>query len=238
MLDDKCRTLLHQITSGVAGWLTFQHMKNNADIFDESSVYLPIIELAMGRQCEVLREFPIPKESENKIPRKGTKEIDFLVVSRRKKIVIMLEVKFKKSGKPMAGGIAKDVAKLLSVEINDIVKQIKAGKTYPIRRPIEATYRVARAVMVIWRGNAVFDQMKKEDDVIKKQFKKLFAQLVSTNSDWEKSKQWFNKNKPYKPILTKYGSMRAASTKSVKKRFWVMTLFEIPDWKKVIEAGR
>jgi len=211
-------------------------MKNNSDILDESSVYTPISELVMGRQCEVQREFPIPKENAKTIPKKkrGTREIDFLIVSRKKGIVIILEVKFKKSGKQMAGGIDKDVAKLLSVKVSDIVKQIKAGKTYPIKRPIETTYKMARAVMVIWRGTGIFDQMKREDDVIKNQFKQLFAPLVGAKSDWEKAKRWFNKNKPYKPILTKCGSMRAASTKSVEKRFWVMTLFEITGWKKVI----
>ena len=55
--------MVHQITSGIAGWRTYEQMRNGVDNLTEGSLYKPIEEIARGRRFEVKHEFPIPKDS-------------------------------------------------------------------------------------------------------------------------------------------------------------------------------
>ncbi len=126
-------TTVHQITSGIVGWLTYEQMRKGTDNLTEHSLYKPIEDIAKGRRFEVRNEFPIPKTSSRG---GGSKEVDFVIVNRASQSVLALEVKYKRRKKRLTGSIGSDAAKLLTLTVEGINEQILAGRGYPIRRSV------------------------------------------------------------------------------------------------------
>jgi len=54
-------TFLHQLTSGMAGWLTFEQMQQGVDNLREAELAKPLELIARGRGYEIKGEFPLPK---------------------------------------------------------------------------------------------------------------------------------------------------------------------------------
>ena len=116
---------------------------------------------------ELRREFPIPKKNNNQ-----NKGVDFLIVDRNKKLVIALEVKYKKLGKPLTGSLTKDIAKLMSFGIKEINDQITEKRAYPIKNEIPDEFDIMRGMLFVTRENDIVKHFshksKKEDDLIRK----------------------------------------------------------------------
>lgn len=147
--------LVHQLTSGMAGWLTFEQMRAGVDNLREGSLEKPIEEIAQGRRFEVKGQFPLPRSPAQL---GAPQSIDFLMVDREDQTVVALELKYKRAGKKMAGGLGLDAA----------------GR---IRDSVEG-YRLQRAVLVVWREDAIKDQLEREPAIIRRQFQRMTRKLV------------------------------------------------------------
>ena len=130
-------TFIHQITSGLAGWLTYEQMQNGVDNLREAEFAKPIESIAQRRGFEVKGEFPLPKSAGRGAP----PCIDFLLVNRADKLVVALETKFKKKDMNMAGRLGLDASRLEALTLDAIDKQIALGKGGQIRRSVEGLIR-------------------------------------------------------------------------------------------------
>jgi hypothetical protein len=218
--------LVHQITSGLAGWLTFEHMRREVDDLEEKDLAKPLRAIAKARGFEVKREFCLPMNRRTK----GTPRIDFLMVHREQRLVVALETKYKHEG-PMSGGIGKDGAKLHGLTIDVINQQIRAGRGGPaVKRPV-VDYRLVRVVLFVWRKDSILDQMKKEPEIIREQFGKLVAAMLPEDSqdDDDTCRQALLGQVAGRPVGVAAGSLRAGST-ITEKRFWVASLIWQSGW--------
>src|SRR5262249_19053440 len=113
--------LLPTLVSGLAGWLTYEHMLRKVDHHDEGKVYNPLLELARGNGFSVFDQFPLPRVPGQK---GGPLEVDFVFGSAASREILVLEVKFKKTAKEMAGSISRDAKKIRDIDgptINAVV---------------------------------------------------------------------------------------------------------------------
>jgi hypothetical protein len=120
--------IVHQLTSGIAGWLTYEQMRKGVDNLLEHSLYAPVENIANGRKLEVLGQFKIPRHDDSS---GAPKTIDFLIVNRKNKYVVALEIKFKNLNKKLTGSLTKDVDKLNFINISMINNQIKEPQDPP-----------------------------------------------------------------------------------------------------------
>jgi len=218
---------IHQITSGMAGWLTFEQMQNGVDNLREAELKKPIEQIARGRGFEVKGEFPLPKP-----PGKagGPESIDFIMVHREKKLVVALELKYKKAGRRMAGSISSDAARLHSLTLDTINSQITLGRCHPLVTQVK-DFAFARAVLVVWRESAIMDQMKVEPKAIRNQFLSLVKAMLpdkieQTEENYSKAMDGLIATKP---VARSVGSLRAGSTVT-RKRFWVASFLHRSTW--------
>jgi hypothetical protein len=222
--------LVHQLTSGMAGWLTFEQMRDGVDNLREGSLEKPIEEIAKGRHFEVKGQFQLPRRPGQL---GASQSIDFLMVDRQTEIVVALELKFKRAGKKMAGGMGLDAAKLHQVSIEKIEQQIRAGEAGSIRKSVTG-YQLQRAVMVVWREDAIQAQLLREPAIIRTQFERMALKVVPkgiavTDQNIEKV---LSGKIAANPVGCRDGSLRAGST-ITKRRFWVASLLHRPAWSKL-----
>lgn len=223
--------LVHQFTSGIAGWLTFEQMRRGTDNLSESTLYKPLEEIAGGRHFEVKQQFPIPKRS----PGRGAeKTIDFVVVDRANCAVLALEVKYKRSGRKMAGSLTKDAVKLRNFTITDADQTIAAGKAGNIKSSVSG-FSITRAVLFVWRkSDGVLHIVNEEERPIKSQLAKLVKKMIPNGLELSDKNlaECFLAGKAAKPVSNKYGSLRSGSTVT-NQRFWVATFIECDLWKSL-----
>jgi hypothetical protein len=218
---------IHQITSGIAGWLTFEQMQVGIDNLREAELAKPVDAIARGRGYEVKGEFPLPKE---KGQRGAPPCIDFVMVNRKRKAVVALELKYKKTGKRMAGSLGNDAARLNVLSLDMINAQIKAGRAGAIIGNVDG-FKLERAVIVVWHQSAIVEHMRSEPEPIRKQFLKLVKAMLPDNI--EATTENFSRAMlgvlATKPVGRSYGSLRAGSTIS-RRRFWVASFLHQASW--------
>ncbi|WP_162792286.1 hypothetical protein [Novosphingobium sp. P6W] len=223
--------LIHQITSGIAGWLTFEQMRAGVDNLREAELAKPLEAIAKGRGYEVEGEFPLPR-----LPgaRGAPKCVDFILVNHQHHSVVAIEMKYKKTDKVMAGSISSDAKKLSSITISDIEDQIQNSKSNVIKKSVLG-YDLSKSVLVLWREAGIVAQIRKEDKIIKGQFlnfmKKLLPRELDANPE-NYSKAMLGVL-PTHPVGIASGSMRAGST-ITRKKFWVAAFIERPNWKNIL----
>jgi hypothetical protein len=221
---------VHQITSGMAGWLTFEHMRNGVNNLREAELAKPIELIAGGRGLEVKGEFPLPTVCGN---RGAPPRVDFILVNRKQKLVVALEVKYKRIGRKMAGSLSSDAARLDDLSLDTINAQIEAEKGGPIRQRVDG-FALERAVLVVWRQSAIVSQLKFEKKPIYRQFIRLMKAMLPAGV--EPNEHHYSQAMlgviATKPVARTYGSLRAGSTITYK-RFWVATFSHQPAWKKI-----
>lgn len=220
-------TFLHQLTSGMAGWLTFEQMQQGVDNLREAELAKPLELIARGRGYEIKGEFPLPKPEK----KRGTApRLDFLLVNRRHRIAIAIETKYKKKAKKMAGSLADDARRLQALTIEVLDAQIAAGVATPMTESIKG-YTLVRAVLVVWHQSDIMEQLKLEPPVVKRQFLDLVSALLP--EDVEANSEHFAKAMlgllPTRPVARMTGALRPGSTYTYK-RFWVACFIERPNW--------
>ncbi len=222
-------TFIHRITSGIAGWLTFEQMRNSTANLREAELAKPIEDIAQGRGFEVKGEFPLPKPK-GKHGRPAC--IDFLLVHRGTKLVVTIEIKYKKTGKKMAGGISNDAARLHNLNLEAINAQIRTANAGSIKHSVTG-YKLERAVLVVWKQSSIMEQMEFEHDFIVGQFEKLVSAMLPDGvaQTWGNFRKTMLGQIATKPIARSYGSLRAGSTVT-HKRFWVASFLYQKEWGK------
>ena len=226
-------SFIHQITSGLAGWLTYEHMRNGVDNLREAEFAKPIESIAQARGFEVKGEFPLPTA----VRRRGAPPcIDFLLINRDRKLVVALETKFKKTDMNMAGRLGADAARLDALTLDTINGQIELGKGGQSRQSVDGSM-LSRAVLVVWREAAIVAHMNREPPIMRRQFIELAKAMIP--EDVEATTENFSRAMmgliATKPVGNKFGSLRAGST-ITRKRFWVASFAHRPNWSK-IESG-
>lgn len=222
--------LIHQVTSGMAGWLTFEQMRAGVDNLREGALEKPIEEIAKGRNFEVKGQFTLPRRpSQLGAP----KSIDFLLVDRKTKIVVALELKYKKSGKRMAGGLGLDAAKLHQISIDDIEEIIRAGKAGAIKKSV-AGYKLHRAILIVWKEDTIRAQLEREPAVIQRQFDRMARKIVpkGTRVSDRNISRVLSGDIAASPVGCRDGSLRAGST-ITKRRFWVASFLHRSAWSQL-----
>ncbi len=224
--------LIHQITSGTAGWLTYEQMRRATNNLNEASLAKPIEDIARGQGYDVQTEFPLQL---GKVGR--PKSIDFMLVNHEKKLVVAIETKFKKLGCKMAGSISSDASRLSRLSIanidSQIHRQMKSRKRHSIRTTVK-NYNITRCVLVFWYGHSIMEQIRNESKYIKMAFSKMVKAMLPEGVN----------GTPYylgqamlgliatKPVANNIGSLRAGSTKTYR-RFWVASFFYQENWLKI-----
>jgi hypothetical protein len=220
--------LVHQFTSGIAGWLTFEQMRRGTDNLSESTLYKPLEEIASGRHFEVKQQFAIPKKS----PGRGAeKTIDFVVVDRANTAILALEVKYKRTGRRMAGSLSKDAVKLRDFTLTDVEQTIAAGKAGNIKSSVLG-FSLTKAVLFVWRkDDGVRHILDREEKPIKSQLAKLVRKMIPDGVEFNARNlaECFLAGKAAKPVGNNYGSLRSGSTVT-NQRFWVATFLECDLW--------
>jgi hypothetical protein len=57
--------LMRHVSSGLAGWISFQHAAGRRKLNLEHYLYPPIFEIALGQKWTVIPQFPIPTNGKN-----------------------------------------------------------------------------------------------------------------------------------------------------------------------------
>jgi hypothetical protein len=221
--------LVFQLTSGMAGWLTFEQMREGVDNLAEATLYKPLEEIASGRHFEVKSQFPIPK----KTPGKGApKTIDLVLVDRSVQTMLALEVKYKKPGSEMAGSLSADARKLREFNIAAAEDTVSAGGAGQIKRSV-AGFTLVKALLFVWRSaHGLKHVVEKEDEAIKKQLQILVRKMLPEGVELtaENLRKCFLGDAASKPVTDpKYGSLVSGSTLS-NERFWVASFIECELW--------
>ncbi|MGN6421953.1 MAG: hypothetical protein ACTHLA_01440 [Asticcacaulis sp.] len=219
--------IIAKISSGIAGWLTFEDMKGNVRHHDESVLYPPITEIASRNGYEVEREFPLPRKTKQ---RGSSKEVDFLLLNERKKVAVLLEIKFKKYAKTMMGGISMDALKIRDITFSDINAGIGRKK---LKMPdLTGAWKVRKAVMIVWREGEIVKLMnQKEQKPIRRQFMKLLS-FMFEDPKTVSAKQFATAFIPGARVATvgkAMGQIRWASTVTHKK-YWVAAFCKVDEW--------
>jgi hypothetical protein len=165
--------------------------------------------------------------------RGGPKEIDFVLANAKTKQFVLLEVKFKKSAKAMAGSIGKDAQKIRDINHDTLNATIVERKLKLPRCADEFT--IMRAVLVVWRkGDIIGPLKKKEPPVIRRQFLALFRYMFDDpkNVNSEMLARAVLTNVPIKPVRCKFGELRWGATRT-NDRYWLAVLKEWPTWQQL-----
>jgi hypothetical protein len=156
-----------------------------------------------------------------------------LAPNRERHVVVALEMKYKKAGRRMKGGLGIDAAKLHGLTLNSIDAQIAAGEGGRITAPV-AGFQLVRAVLVVWHQTAIMEQLRREPILIQKQFINLAAALLP--NDVEPTTRNFSRamlgDIATKPVARASGSLRAGSTVT-RKWFWVASLTHRAEWARL-----
>lgn len=227
--SERARGFLHQLTSGIAGWLTFEQMRDGVDNLREAELAKPLEDIAKGRGFEVKGQFPIA----NLEKRRGARrKLDFVLVHRKHRIVIAIETKYKKKSR-MGGSLAEDARRLRDLTLDALDARILAGDGAPIRDSVQ-NYTLFRAVVIVWHQSDVMGQILTEPVPIKRQFIDLVSALLPP--DVEANSRHFAEAmlgaRAIRPVARKSGALRPGSTFTYK-RFWVACLFEQASWAKL-----
>jgi len=218
---------LHQLTSGMAGWLTFEQMQQGIDNLREAELARPLELIARGRNYEVRGEFPLPKEEK----KRGTPQrLDFLLVNHSHRVAIAVETKYKKKGKRMAGSIGSDARRLSELTVDTIETQIASGAAKPFSKPVSG-YALLRAIIVVWHQSDIMEQLRVEPDTVKRQYLGLVSALLPEGAE-ANSRNFAAAmlgKLATRPVAKKAGALRPGSTYTYK-RFWVACLIELPSW--------
>jgi hypothetical protein len=225
--EEAGRSFIHQLTSGLAGWLTFEQMQGGVDNLREAELAKPLQLIARGRGFEIEGEFPLPRDC---CQRGAPTRIDFLLVHRRKKLIIAIETKYKKAGRKMAGGIGIDAKRLYSLTTDIIEQQIQNRCNNVVRDSVDG-YVLVCAVVVVWHESAIMEQIHLEPKSIKRQFLQLVAALLpkgleATSRNFAEAMMGVL---PTRPVARLAGALRPGSTYTYR-RFWVASLINQPDW--------
>ncbi len=220
--------LVHQFTSGIAGWLTFEQMRLGVDNLSENTLYKPLEEIARGRHFEVKQQFAIPKKQSGP---GAEKTIDFVVVDRANKAVLALEVKYKKPTKKMAGSLSADALKLREFTLEDAECTILAGKGGNIKSSVEG-FSLTKAVLFVWhKDDGLRHIMTQEKKPIMSQLKRLVKNMLpdGVQLNARNLADCFLAGKATKPVGSTSGALRSGSTVT-NRRFWVATFLECALW--------
>ncbi|HMG46452.1 MAG TPA: hypothetical protein VK614_03220 [Allosphingosinicella sp.] len=232
------RKIVHQLTSGMAGWLTYEQMRLGVDNLTEGTLYKPIEDLAKGRGFQVRHEFPLPKKTAT---RGAPQEVDFVIVDRTGEVVVAIEVKYKRRGKKLTGSISKDAIKLRDLTIEQIEAQIATGSVPQLKGSVQG-FNLTKAIIVVWRsGDLVGHLLDREQKPIVRQFRELVRAMLPDGVEFAAKNlaACFLKGAASKPVGSRFGSLRSGST-ITNQRFWVASFLEIPSWKELaaIEAPK
>lgn len=224
------RAFLHQLTSGMAGWLTFEQMQQGVDNLREAELAKPLELIARGRGYETKGQFPLPKGEKK---RGDNPRLDFLLVSRKRELVIAIETKYKKKNTKMAGSLADDARRLHRLTIETLDAQIAAGRASPIADSIDG-YTLVRAVLVVWHESDIMDQIKLEPPVLRRQFCDLVGALLpeGTEPNSKNMARAMLGLLPTRPVARTTGGIRPGSTYTYR-RFWVACFTERTNWAKL-----
>lgn len=220
--------LVHQLTSGMAGWLTFEQMRRGVDNLSEHMLYKPLEEIASGRHFEVKQQFPIPKAT----PGPGAhKTIDFVLVDRTNRQILALEVKYKRPTSKMAGSLSADAKKLRDFHLKDAESTIRSGGGGPIAASVSG-YALHKAVLFVWRkADGVKHIVANEQKPIRGQLHKLVKRMLpdGVTLSGKSLAECFLAGKAFKPVGNQYGALRSGATVT-NQRFWVAAFLECSDW--------
>jgi hypothetical protein len=147
---------------------------------------------------------------------------------------VVLEVKFKKTAKEMAGSIGVDarrVRDLDAAQINDIIK------AKPIRQlPIcKSACKVSQAVLFVWREGAIVEEVgKNEPAPIQRQFIELLKSMFDdpNNVSSRMLEEAMLTTVPLKPVSNRLGHVRWGSTYTTG-RYWVTILNRRNAWERL-----
>lgn len=221
--------ILPTIASGLAGWLTYEDMRRKVRHHEESTLYEPIREIAEANGYHVEREFPFPRRPGQ---RGDSKRIDFVFANPKTGDWAVLEVKFKKMAKTMAGSIGKDALRIRDID-GDFLNAARPAKSkLPKFTP---GCRLDHGVLVVWREGDILDAMKgKEPPTISRQVMtimkwmfddpnavtaRLLAEAVLLNT-------------PRKTVDINGGYLRWGNTRT-EKRYWLAILRKVPAWNRL-----
>ncbi|WP_155723098.1 hypothetical protein [Gluconobacter potus] len=254
---EKLRVMGHRLTSGLAGWLTYQQMSR--EILDyESSLRGPLDHLAAGNNYKAYKEFPLLRKDDQI---GSSKKIDFAFyprkVTKKSPGIILMETKYNKNG-TYAGLITSDIKKMMAWDIPSLVinaknrctkldSYIEEQKPYGMHRDAlherrvwqkfaeyPETTEILRCILFVWRGNNIFCDWKKENEAVQNQFTELFDRALpkGVRATRDSRQKLLLGKIPYKQVLNSKGSLRAAHTKT-NAPYWCCTLFETPEWKNI-----
>ncbi|KXV72872.1 hypothetical protein AD952_01850 [Acetobacter cerevisiae] len=208
-------------------------MCRSTDNIRESSFAKPIEDIAKGQGYDVQTEFPIREKKKGR-PR----SVDFLLVNHKKRIVVSIETKYKKTDRTMAGSLSEDAAKLDQLTITQINTQIEEQTKNHEPGVITGSvsgYELIRAVLVVWHQSAIMAQLRVESTEIKNTFRALVKAMLPDGI--EPTHRNFSKAMlgviAMKPVANKSGSLRSGSTVT-RKRFWVASFIHKTNWKNII----
>lgn len=217
--------LIHQLTSGICAWLTLQQMQGSTSNLEESSLYLPLHDIARARGYEVICQCPLPRTS-GQIG--APKSFDLLMLSVKYRHILVLEVKFKKPNKRMTGSVGADIAKMML--LSD--RKLEALAKRRLGEPQGTGFKVSRAAMIIWRRSDVVDHFRlREHLLVRRQWTSLLKGLSagSSMSPARAIAQSLSGRPTISSVANRFGSLRAGSTLTAG-RFWVATLFQQLNW--------
>jgi hypothetical protein len=147
--------------------------------------------------------------------------------------VVVIELKYIKKDKKMAGSLSKDAERLNSITIETIDNQIKLGHGGHIKKGV-AKYKLHKAIIVAWKENSISKQITKEHPVLQYYFYALARKVIPDGIEETSqniSKAMFGKIAS-RAVGTKFGSLRAGSTISWRK-FWVASFIHTERWSQI-----
>jgi len=222
-------SLLPYLVSGVAGWLTYEQMRGQQIHHDEHDLYEPIKTIAEARDYRVWKQFPLPRTSAGV---GAPKQIDFVLGANDASEFLVLEVKFKRTMKEMAGAIYKDALKIRDVDADTINEVATARRR---RFPTcQSAQSIKHAVLFVWHEGAVLGHLKKEKRPIQKQMVKLFKYMLADPgaASGDEIRKAFAGDVPVRSVSRSWGHIRFAATHT-HKRYWVAALPKTDEWEDI-----
>jgi hypothetical protein len=204
-------------------------MRRKVRHHEESTLYDPIREIAEANGYHVEREFPFPRTPGQ---RGDSRRIDFVFANEKTGDWAVLEVKFKKMAKTMAGGIGKDALRIRDID-GDFLNSARPAKSKLPR--FNPNCRLDHGVLVVWREGDILDVMKgKESRTIQRQIlhimKRMFDEPDAVTGRMLAEAVLLNT--PRKTVDIPSGYLRWGSTRT-EKRYWLTILRKVPGWKRL-----
>ncbi|WP_133244874.1 hypothetical protein [Caulobacter radicis] len=218
--------ILPTIASGLAGWLTYEDMRRKVRHHEENTLYDPIREIAEANGYHVEREFPFPRRPGQ---RGDSRRIDFVFANERTGDWAVLEVKFKKMAKTMAGGIGKDALRIRDIDGAFLNAARPPKSNLPEFKP---NCRLDHGVLVVWREGEILKAIaNREPLTVKRQIKILLDNMFDDpkTATSRMIAEAMLLNKPRKTVDIKGGYLRWGSTRT-EKRYWLAILRKTSAW--------